>query len=334
MHDLDVQPQRQVLDVVIVVLASNTGNDPDLAHMTVPPPPVPGPSSESLPVSVVIPTIGRVEQLNACLESLAACEPRAAEILVVDQSGDGAVAELVSRFVAYGANVVPCEGRGISRGVNLGLRRASHEIVLGTHDDCVVAPSWVRTVWTLMDADPERILSGRVLPGGDPRSVPSTRDDPEPHDFVGELSCSALYPANMALNRSLVLDLGGFDERFTTAAEDNDLCYRWLRAGHRLRYDPELVVWHNDWRTHEELERLYVAYWRAQGAFYAKHLRRGDLTMLRFIRWDCTQALRAIGERLLRGRPRWSDWRRGLLRGLPIGLIEGWRRFGREPVES
>jgi glycosyltransferase involved in cell wall biosynthesis len=45
----------------------------------------------SVPLSVVLPTIGRAELLVACLASIAACEPGAAEIIVVDQSGDQAV---------------------------------------------------------------------------------------------------------------------------------------------------------------------------------------------------------------------------------------------------
>jgi glycosyltransferase involved in cell wall biosynthesis len=37
-----------------------------------------------LPVTVVVPTIGCPELLEACLASLAACEPRADEVLVAD----------------------------------------------------------------------------------------------------------------------------------------------------------------------------------------------------------------------------------------------------------
>ena len=78
--------------------------------------------------------------------------------------------------------------------------------------------------------------------------------------------------------RGAVLE-GGFDELFgpAEAAEDNEFCYRWLRSGGSLRYEPSLVVWHHDWRSPRELERLYVRYARGQGFFYAKHLRRGDL---------------------------------------------------------
>ncbi len=278
-----------------------------------------------LPVSVVIPTIGRPEPLQACLESLAACRPEADEILVVDQSRAPDVGRLVARFASARARVVACERRGIALAMNVGLRAAVHDLVLVTHDDCTVAPSWVGTAWTLMSPDPRRIVTGRVLPAGDPDAVPSTKTDLVPHDYTGEIQCGVLFPNNMALNRSMVLAVGGFDERFKDAAEDNDLCYRWLRAGNRMRYEPDLVVWHHDWRSREELERLYARYGEGQGRFYAKHLRSGDLTMLRFLADELRFAVIATAAAVWRRR--WDDPERRMLRGLPIGLVKGWREF-------
>ncbi|MFL5885665.1 MAG: hypothetical protein ACJ77M_11390, partial [Thermoleophilaceae bacterium] len=60
-----------------------------------------------------------------------------------------------------------------------------------------------------------------------------------------------------------------------------------------------------------------------QGAFYGKHLRSRDPMMLRFLARDLKKAVKATGERVLRGRPRWTDWRRGIMRGLPVGLWRG-----------
>ena len=172
-------------------------------------------------------------------------------------------------------------------------------------------------------------MTGKVLPGGDPATVPSWKDDPSPHDFTGEVHAGALFPNNMVLPRSLVLEAGAFDERFgpEEAAEDNEFCYRWLKAGGALRYEPALVVWHHDWRTAADLERLYTAYARGQGFFYAKYLRQGDLTMLRFIGRDLYWAGRSLVSAAVRPRPGWTDPRRGLLRGLPGGLRAGWLAF-------
>ena len=126
-----------------------------------------------VPVSVAIPTIGRLELLRRCLESLAACRPRAAELLVVDQSHDPAVAGLVAEFAPALARLVPCEGLGPSKARNAGLRAARNAIVAMTDDDCTVSPDWVGTAWRLMEVDAERIVTGRVLPEGDPRAVAS-----------------------------------------------------------------------------------------------------------------------------------------------------------------
>jgi GT2 family glycosyltransferase len=279
----------------------------------------------TVPASVLVPTIGRVDQLQSCLASLRACRPRPDELLVVDQSGGGDVAAAVADFEDFGATTVACEGRGIALATNVGLRAATNSNVLVTHDDCTVAPSWVRLGHERMAAHPGAIVTGRVLAAG-----PSTIDDPQPHDYTGELSVGALFANNMGLPREQVIEMGGFDERFPTASEDNDLCWRWLRAGRRLLYEPELVVWHHDWRSEEELERLYVHYAYSQGMFYAKHLCTRDLKVLPFLRRDLYEGLRAsAGGLLLHDRPRWADRRRGIVRGMPRGLVRGLRLFRR-----
>jgi GT2 family glycosyltransferase len=287
-------------------------------------------SAEPLPVSVVVPTLGRAS-LRGCVESLVACRPRPAEILLVAQGDQAAAAALADEFAAMGARLVPSSGSGVAQGRNLGLAVAAHECVLITDDDCTVSTDWVATAAALSSNYPESIVTGRVLPVGDPELVPSFKDDPVPHDFTGEIHGGALFPNNMVCERSAVLATGGFDERFgpDEAAEDNDFCYRWLRGGGRLRYEPSLVVHHHDWRSQEELRRLYVRYACGQGFFYAKHLRHGDRTMLRWIVRDVYWAVRSAIAARVRRRPGWVDPRRGIARGLPAGLARGWKAYWR-----
>jgi GT2 family glycosyltransferase len=285
-----------------------------------------------VPVSVVIPTLGRAQPLRRCLESVVAAKPQSAEIVVVDQSGDAEVARVVSAFSFAGARLVLCEGHGVSRGRNLGLRSAVHEIVLVTDDDCTVDPDWIGCAWrSMFGSTRDRIVTGRVLPVGDARAVPSTIVDADARDYSGERRGGLLFPNNMVVDRAAVLAQdGGFDERFgpNEAAEDNEFCYRWLKSGHRLLYEPALVVFHHDWRTPEELEHLYRRYARGEGFFYAKHLRRGDLRMLRFIARDLYWAGRSVAAAIVKRRPRWTDYRRAILRDMPGGLLHGWRTFG------
>lgn len=293
-------------------------------------------SSERIAVSVVIPTIGRPELLESCLESVAACRPQADEVLVVDQSHAPSVAAVVDRFAAAGARLIPCEGTGFARGTNLGVRSARNHVVLVTNDDCTVDADWVGAAHRLMAEEPEGILTGQVLPGTDPDRTPSTMVAAEALDYTGDVDLAHLFPGNMAVPRDGFLALGGFDERssFAVASEDTDYCYRWIRAGGRMRYQPELVVWHHDWRTKDELIRRYVVYGQGEGAFIAKLLHAGDLYGFKVLVRDTKEWAKSIASMLIKGRKRWTDSRRGFLRGLPVGLWRGWResrRLGRAP---
>jgi hypothetical protein len=52
---------------------------------------------------------------------------------------------------------------------------------------------------------------------------------------------------------------------------------------------------------------------------------RGDLRMLRFLTADLARGARSVAGGIRHHRPRWTDERRFLLRGLPVGLVEGTR---------
>jgi GT2 family glycosyltransferase len=278
-----------------------------------------------VPVSVIVPTVGRAGLLERCLESVLACDPLPAEILVVDQSG-GTHVERLSSELGAPVRRVACDGTGTARSMNTGLAAAGHDTILVTHDDCVVEPDWVGRGWAHAQAYPAAIVTGRVLPPEGAGYVPSTKTDTEPEDYTGRILSGVLYPANMVADRRRLQEIGGFDERPSLiVAEDNDLCYRWLRDGRPLRYEPDLVVWHHDWRTPEELVRTHIAYARAQGGFYAKHLRDGDRQILRLLRWDLSHGVRALARGALRRRPRWEDPYREMVLWLLVGLVVGWR---------
>lgn len=282
--------------------------------------------TRALPVSVVVPTIGRVALLAACLESIGQCDPRPAEIVVVDQSADPEIRSLVDGFGGVGARLVVSDVRDRSVAVNRGMADAEHDFVLVTDDDCTVDAAWVGTAWRHLSEDPRAIVTGRVLPVGDAISVPSLVGGAEPVDYTGERLYDVLFGCNMACSRTEFLALGGFDER-VKLAEDNDFCYRWLAAGGRLEYDPRLVIWHHAWRTPEQLGRHFRGYARGQGIFYAKHLRRGDAGVARFLLQDVRRSARAVAARILRGRSEWPDARLALPLGVTRGLLEGWRTF-------
>ncbi len=286
--------------------------------------------TEVAPVSVVIPTIGRVPQLEQALGSLARCDPAPAEIVVVTQSVDAGLDELAGRFAAQHVRLVQRLGRSIGQAINAGLEAAEYDTVLVTNDDCTVAEDWIGVAVGEHAGRPDVIVTGSVLPVGDPEQTPSLKEDDVRRDYTGSLVCNAIYGANMVADRTALLAFGAFDERVRPSAEDNDLCYRWLAAGRTILYVPELRIWHHDWRTKEQMADLYVRYGRGQGVFLGKHLRARDRRILPILResvaWPVLDVARSVARRR---RP--SGEAVGVLRGLPGGLLEGLRVFGRRP---
>jgi GT2 family glycosyltransferase len=274
---------------------------------------------------VIIPTIGRPEQLADTLAAVDALDPAPTEVIVVDQSQRQVARTAVMSRSGRSVTVLDDDGIGAARARNRGAAAATCDLLLFTDDDCHPRSDWVDVACRLHTKHLSAVLTGAVRPGSeDEHGVPSVRVDPAPHDYTGSVTCSVLYSGNMVVTRLGLLAFGGFDERFPGAGgEDNDLCYRWLRAGLELRYEPELVVTHDDWRTPAGLEEVRHAYAVTQGMFYAKHLRARDLRVLRFLANDFRAAVR---NRLL---PRRKSTPDVMSFGTELRSIrENWHRFG------
>jgi GT2 family glycosyltransferase len=292
--------------------------------------------TRTVPVTVVIPTIGRERLLTECLRSLAATDPRPREVLIVDQSGVGSAGRLVQGF-DLDSRVIEVEARGISRALNTAMHQAAHDLLLVTHDDCRVREDWIGVAHELLAARPDVLFTGRVLPEGGSQGVPSTITRLAAREYRAEARCNVLYPNNMAVSARRAIAMGGFDERFTVAAEDNDFCYRWLMSGQAVRYEPRMVVWHRDWRSPDELRRLYRRYWSAQGEMYAKHLSRRDLRLVPSLVANLRSGVIGAARRRF-GRNRHvltaPDFSYGALTHLPLGLLRGLRSRPVPPSES
>ncbi len=91
--------------------------------------------------------------------------------------------------------------------------------------------------------------------------------------------------ANMALRRDLLDDIVGFDEAMGGGAplrssQDFDLAFRAYRAKRAILLEPSVTVDHYGARDVEQWPGTLRAYGIGDGAFYAKHIRCGDLLAL------------------------------------------------------
>jgi GT2 family glycosyltransferase len=264
-----------------------------------------------LPVSVVIPTRDRPHLVAATVDSILAGGEVPAEIVVIDQSATAA------DLAIGGASPSGCRirhvavaSRGLSRARNEGVRLAECDLIVFVDDDMLADPGWLRAIVEPLMADAALIVTGRVLPG--PREspggfVPALVDGAAPAEFRGRLDRDVLAGGNMAIRRTTFDAVGGFDPRLGAgslcpAAEDNDLGYRLLEAGYRIRYVPDALLYHRAWRPAGAYLSVRYAYGLGKGGYYAKHMKASTRHFLRRLGSDLRHRVVRACRRVLRPR--------------------------------
>ena len=241
--------------------------------------------------AVVVCSRNRPALLREAVHSVLRGSLLPAELVIVDQS-DEREEELAAMGEVQGCRVryIWDAERGVSRARNRGLQAAHSDIVVYTDDDVLVDPGWLAAMLAaLTELGPSGAVTGRVLatagetPGG---WAPALVDEPQQATYQGRIGRDVLEAGNMAAFRATLLACGGFDPELGPgtafpAGEDNDMGYRLLGAGCRIRYEPRAVIYHRAWRGPEEYVPLRWRYGIGQGAYYAKHMRLRDSFMAR-----------------------------------------------------
>jgi GT2 family glycosyltransferase len=254
-------------------------------------------------ISVVIPTLGR-DILESCLYWMAVGTAWPRELIVVDQGNRPQVKEWLQMLsdAGMGTCYVPSERRGRAAGINRGLREVKTRFVAITDDDCFIDQEWLLKMVTCLRCSPERIFTGRVEPAGMLDVNFCTVTSRTPITYVRpQLRVHPLIGGNIGVAMEQVRQIGFFDEHPSIfSAEDSDWGYRALKKGVWISYNPDILLYHYNWRDTYQRANRYRDYSRSQGAFYGKYLLSGDLLIV-------LQALRD----LVRGPIRW-------LRGLVL----------------
>jgi len=232
--------------------------------------------------SVVVPTRDRPGMLSGCLRALRDDLGSGDEIVVVDSaSADPATVARLARECR--ARLVRLDRPGASAARNAGWRAVTHEIVGFVDDDVRVTSGWAdAVVAAFTDDDVDFVTGGVGLPAHQlnaerPVAVTSRTVRQALHPGLdGDLGASA----NLAVRRSALVAVDGFDERlgpgtWAASAEDLDLLDRMFSAGLRGVYEPAAWVEHEQWRTRRQLVALDWGYGKGMGVRLAR-LARAD----------------------------------------------------------
>lgn len=238
-------------------------------------------------ISVIVATRDRPDLCRACLVSLLANDYPHREIIVVDQSHGDETEEVVGALTpgVHGLRYVRSAAAGVSRTRNLGIALSQGDVLAFTDDDCLVAADWLAAIAAEFGADAKLMaVYGRVVPlfaraGVIPIAF---KESPRREEYEGRAyPWRPGYGANMALRREAIAQVGCFDEALGVGARfrscnDVDLTYRLLVGGARMVYSPQVLVYHQQWRSLRRVMARERDYALGAGAFLVKHLRCGD----------------------------------------------------------
>jgi GT2 family glycosyltransferase len=197
-------------------------------------------------VSVVVATYGRRHLLQRLVTALEAQRVDGGHeaVIVDDGSADDTPGEL-RRLAAHAR--IPLEpivldrNRGPAAARNVGWRAARGNLVVFTDDDCVPQPGWLAAIAGAVSAGAD-LVQGRTLP--DPAQAAGRGPFSRSMEVTFE---DGLYQTcNAAYRRSLLEQLGGFDERFRFPyGEDVDLGWRARETGASTVFCAEALVLHD-----------------------------------------------------------------------------------------
>lgn len=237
--------------------------------------------------------------VRQCIKGLRACAPRVShEIIVVDNHSEDGVEQILAerypdvQFISSPINV------GFGAGMNMGIQKAQGKYVMILNPDIVVFDGSVDALHEFMEAHPKVAIAGPKLLNPDKTVqlscfrfhklfTPLYRRTPmgklpwatkqlseflmknDAHDRNRPVEW--LLGACMMIRKSVLEEIGRFDDRFFLYFEDTDLCRRAWEKGWFVYYVADAVMTHYHKRESAEYSgvggllsyptRVHIASW-------------------------------------------------------------------------
>ena len=229
------------------------------------------------------------------------------EVIVVDNASSPVTARRLAAEYP-GVRLVPSPSNsGDAGGNNLAFAHAEGRYVLFLNPDTIVQPMALRAMVQRADALPELGALGPKVLNPDRSLQRSLFRSPRLSDFLDsfaltrvpgfarvfgylgykdadyqhERTVDAVSGCALLARRSLLQEIGAFDEEYFIYFEEADLCERIRRSGHKIYYTPEASVVHLGGATTRRDEVWYrIQAERSRRRFFTKHRGSGATAAL------------------------------------------------------
>lgn len=227
-------------------------------------------------ISIVIPTFNRRPTLEVVLPSLLEQTYQDYEILLCDAGSSDGTRELVEQLNSPKVRWLPGADSGRAGARNRGLEQAEGQLILFTDADIIADPHLVEVHMSRHQKPGQRAVVGCEVQVKSLEEYEAFRKDPQAHarhkPTRQKLPWHYFLTGNASAPRSLLLQVGGFDEAFQGYGhEDLELGYRLQKSGLPVEYASAAVNYH--WHPvpfPEQCQKMYLA-GRSTVTFYRKH---------------------------------------------------------------
>lgn len=217
-------------------------------------------NEQVLDLSVVLPTYNRDEILCNTLRQLLGQNPKALEVIVIDQTKKHNYQTQTFLENLIKGNKIRYIHQDLPRANvarNRGIRESKGEIILILNDDIIMGPNFIGAHFANYKDPAIAAISGQVLEDG---NAP-TDELPKhyyrrytgwmffPLNFSKRIEVINLNACNLSIRRDILLESGGFDENFIkTYFDDTDLSLRvhnlCFKKGFKTIHDPQASLIH------------------------------------------------------------------------------------------
>ncbi|MEW5909844.1 MAG: glycosyltransferase family 2 protein [Thermodesulfobacteriota bacterium] len=236
------------------------------------------------PVSVIIVNYNGKKYIDRCLSGLFHQSYKTYSICIVDNGSEDESREYIEKKYPQVRLVCLENNLGFSAANNLAIRSGSGPYIALLNPDAVPGPNWMGKLVEALDSNPKAgFAASKMLYFDRPEIIDRAGDGytragagllrgrgetaqayGKKEWIFGACAGAAIY------RRSMLEEIGLFDEDFFLLYEDLDLSFRAQLQGYRCIYEPEAVVYHMASRTigydsemsiyygHRNLEWTYI----------------------------------------------------------------------------
>ncbi len=229
-------------------------------------------------VSIVVLTWNKKDLLERCLKSIVQNTPKPYELIVADNGSTDGTAGLVESNYKDAVLVRLEDNRGVARGINAGLRKATGDYIFFLSNDVVLLDdTWVKKSIEILDNHPQAgalgyqfideegkkaRIGGMLTLSYNPYNVyryVNAEDLDETRIKEVDLAIGVAF----ALKKPAFEALGGFDEGYLPFYfEDGDFFLRMRKKGYKILTTDKIVMVHaHGSTTHSTYKKIDLFYY-------------------------------------------------------------------------